>query len=419
MHNECSVWLSPYTNPHILNCGHSLCLVCIQEIKAHAPRDASCPECRQIITRYTPNYALNVDDTFKAEENKDKMNFGNKMKAIIHDISGSMRQQDGAVIEIEHNGSIVSKEGKFRYEEANQRTMMAVEQSIDDEQEITVYLLNPVNSTNHGEWVENEDFVTLNKENYDEKKPYLHALLSPRNIHGRTPLPDITRKITTVAKEKYKTNKKDFKLTLIFNTDGEPNDPNAFERELKMLIRAVPCIILFNVITDDQHIVNYYDDIDVNLNKGNEETCAIIDTMDDYNSEAVQVFKQNPEFVYTLQMHQWRISGHDHIVLDMMDEKPLTPFYRHILTKLILKNNTGMSELPERDDPTYYDVLEKIAMKNIVFDPISKTFKPFININALKRKKYFDTLRKYFMENLLSFSIIVVIVINIFMFLIL
>ena len=141
--------------------------------------------------------------------------------------------------------------------------------------------------------------------------------------------------------------------------------------------------------------------------------------MDDYNSEAVQVFKQNPEFVYTLQMHQWRISGHDHIVLDMMDEKPLTPFYRHILTKLILKNNTGMSELPERDDPTYYDVLEKIAMKNIVFDPISKTFKPFININALKRKKYFDTLRKYFMENLLSFSIIVVIVINIFMFLIL
>ena len=80
MHNECSVCLSPYTNPHILNCGHSLCLVCIQEIKAHAPRDASCPECRQIITQYTPNYALNVDDTFKAEENIDKMNFGNKMR---------------------------------------------------------------------------------------------------------------------------------------------------------------------------------------------------------------------------------------------------------------------------------------------------------------------------------------------------
>ena len=103
----------------------------------------------------------------------------------------------------------------------------------------------------------------------------------------------------------------------------------------------------------------------------------------------------------------------------MIDERPLSAFYRHILIKLIIKNNTGMPELPERHDPTYYDVLEKIALKNIVFDPISKTFKPFINVKALKRKKYFDTLGKHFMENLLSFSIIGVILINIFMFLIL
>ena len=403
MHQECPVCMSEYINPQMLGCGHSLCLACIQGIKAHCPRDAACPECRQIITQYIPNYALNVDNT-STETLIDKMKFGNTMKAIIHDNSGSMRQPDGAVLEVKQNGTIVSHEGKFRYQEANQRTIMAVEQSIHDEQEISVYLLNPVNSTNQGEWVENEDFVTLDKENYDEKKPYLEALLNPQNIHGRTPLPDVTRKITTVAKQKYKTNKKNFKLTLIFNTDGEPNDPNAFERELKTLIRAVPCVLIFNVITDDQHIVNYYDDVDMNLNKGNEETCAMIDTMDDYKSEAMQVFKQNPEFVYTLQIHKWRISGHDHIVLDMMDERPLSAFYRHILIKLILKNNHGMPELPERDDPTYYDVLDEIAQKNIVFDPISKRFKPFINVQQLKRKNYVDKFSKQFTQQ--SFTII-------------
>lgn len=403
---ECPICLSAFVRPHILNCGHTLCLTCIQSLRAHSPSNACCPECRRIISTLTPNYALNggvgggsdaADDDGGAE---DTMKVVKNRKFVLHDNSGSMKyNQDASVLEIDNNGTIRSHGGKYRYEEANQRTRMIVQQTIEDEEEVTIYLLNPVSEGVGYEYEEDVDFVTINKDNFKEKKDILEQLLHPNHIHGTTPTATIIRRITTDIRKCM--NKKNGgrrfngKWTVICNTDGEPDNDAEFENALKELVRFVPCILIFNIITDAQHIVEYYNDLDVNLNKGLEEMTPVVDVLDDLLSEAKEVHRANPWLVYSYAIHKKRISGTDHIVYDLMDEETLSLFYANILIKLILKRD----DIPEIDSPEYFPFLEVVAKENMVYDILSGTFKPFVNVNALKWEYYYGNIVKQLQAN--------------------
>ena len=91
------------------------------------------------------------------------------------------------------------------------------------------------------------------------------------------------------------------KYTIIFNTDGEPyngwnsNEKFHFERELKQLISSVPCDLIFNIITDEEKVVEYYNDLDINLNKGNTEMTPVVDVIDDLKS--IFKYKANLEYI--------------------------------------------------------------------------------------------------------------------------
>ena len=387
---ECSVCLSEFVEPHMLNCGHTFCLRCIQSVRAHSPSDASCPQCRRIISTWIPNYAL-INDGHDGEEQSvsDTMHINGKKKFAIHDNSGSMKyNRDASILKFHHDGTIQSCNSKYRFEEANQRMEMIVSQTIEDGEEITVYLLNPISNNEDYEYLEDVDYVTIYPENYEEKKPILQRLLNSNNIYGRTPLGARLRKITQNINNiiKSQNNRNLGKWTIIINTDGEPDYRREFESELKTLIRSVPCILVFNLITDEEHIVQYYNDLDVNLNKGLEEMTPVVDILDDFVSEAKEVRGANPWLVYSYSIHKRRMAGTDHMVYDMMDEDGLSLFYANILIKLILKRN----DIPDIDDASYFPFLDELAKQNIEYDILSNKMVPFINVNALRRKYIYE-----------------------------
>ena len=225
-------------------------------------------------------------------------------------------------------------------------------------------------------------------------------MLSPDNIGGVTPLPDIVRLITNeIISYKNRQNEEGMrrdlvKWTIIFNTDGEPNDgyhsinyaKKDFEKELRKLIQRVHCEIIFNVITDEETVVEYYNELDVNLNKGYEETATSVDVLDDWKNEALESQGKNPCIVYSIDIHKKRISGGNHITFDMIDEETMNMFYTNIFIKIILDR----SDIPDVDDPNYFNFLENIVKDKKVYDITKNTFKPIVNINALKMKYYYE-----------------------------
>lgn len=417
---SCPICLETFENPQILNCGHSYCLRCINALKQHSPRTASCPECRQRIVRYTPNYSLNLEnnqENINQNINENKMNLNKKTKFVIHDNSGSMNTQDASLLYFHSDGKIESKNYRYRYQEANQRTNFIVQQTIEDNGEITIYLLNPISDSDN--YIEDEDYVTINKENYNIKKKILEKILDPNNIHGMTPLAKVTRKIKN---EIINNKNKKIKHTIIFNTDGEPNngwnsnEKYEFEIELKKLISKVPCELIFNIITDEEKVVEYYNDLDINLNKGIEEMTPVVDILDDFKSEAIEVYKVNPWLIYSIDIHKKRISGDNHMTFDMIDENSMNMFYTNIFIKIILDKD----DIPDINDPNYFSILDNIIKNNEVYDITTNTFKPIINIKLLKTKYYYEKTKKnvltYFNENNFSYLAILFLAIIILYF---
>ncbi len=380
---ECSICLRSFTNPHVTNCGHTFCLECIETLHSYnRNRSSPCPECRTSITSYIPNYALsNTNTHISQDETLNSINVYKNKKFIIHDNSGSMKyNHDASILIFNPDETIDCKSYQYRYLEANQRTTLIVEQTILDDEEITIYLLNPVSNSNS--YIEDIDYVTINKKNYKSKQKIFEKLLSEHNIYGRTPLHEITHQITKDIEQ----NRIPFmKYTIIYITDGEPNEPSLFEYNLKKLIRTVPCNLIFNLITDEDSIVEYYNDLDINLNKGNKELTPCVDTLDDWVSEAKET-QINSWIIYYHDLHKKRMSGADHMVFDMIDEKPMNIFYITILLKLLFPNY----EIPEVDDIHYFTVLSKIAEENKVYDILSKSFKPVIRVNQIKMKYYYE-----------------------------
>ena len=262
---SCAICLEPFQNPQILNCGHSYCLTCVQTLQEYSRNNSTCPECRQRIVSYTPNYSLN---NINNDEISSQMNIKEKTKFIIYDNSNSMRMNDGNII-IKRNDVIESIGGYYRYEEGKQCVEFIIEECMKRKEEIAIYLMNKL--SNDEKYIEDIDYIIINSENYNNKREILNNLLSNDSIYGMTPLTEITKKIKNEIYKKER-NHKDRVYTIIYITDGEPNsnranEKNTFKQELRSLITNIPCELIFNIISDDEAVVNYYNNLDVELNK--------------------------------------------------------------------------------------------------------------------------------------------------------
>lgn len=105
------------------------------------------------------------------------------------------------------------------------------------------------------------------------------------------------------------------KASLIICTDGEPSDGDV--AEALGLLYEMPVWVVICLCTDDQAIVNYWNNIDRNLELD-------LEILDDFISEAKEIANYNDWFTYGEPLHRLRQFGVCIKELDLLDECSLT-----------------------------------------------------------------------------------------------
>jgi len=114
------------------------------------------------------------------------------------------------------------------------------------------------------------------------------------------------------------------KVSIVLATDGLPTDTsgrggreeiNTFLEALKSL-EGLPVWIVVRLCTDDSDVVEFYNDLDSQLELS-------VEVLDNYTSEAAEIHKKNPWLNYTLPLHRMREMGFQNRMFDLLDERAL------------------------------------------------------------------------------------------------
>jgi hypothetical protein len=105
------------------------------------------------------------------------------------------------------------------------------------------------------------------------------------------------------------------RAVLVIATDGESSD-GEIAAAMKPLAR-LPVWVVVRLCTDEDRIVQYWNNIDNELE-------LEMDVLDDYCSEAAEIFKVNPWLTYGEPLHRMREFGVAVKEFDLLDEATLT-----------------------------------------------------------------------------------------------
>jgi len=284
-----------------------------------------------------------------------------------------MSEPDGKVVIFDEQRRMCIIEGIARWEEAQSKAVVIAEYNIKRKMPPSYYLLNPSSSN----WIEGEDFVNIdpNEDGYEQNLMILKdKILHRNNIRGATPLDAITRHIKNSLDEK------DIKVPVCYNiiTDGEPNKKRLFENELRYLANHFTIFLTINLCTDNDDIIEYYNDLDVKI--GSE--LGGLDVIDDYKGEQLEVIKAGNTFItYSHDIHICRMAGCNSVVADLLDETALSVFHANKLVKELLNNP---SDLPHWTNRQAY--IEKVQQLNTrVYNLHKKGMDDLINTEKLNQ----------------------------------
>ena len=247
-----------------------------------------------------------------------------------------------------------------------------------------VFLLNPKKA---GNWVNSRDYVILDPfQNKSSNISKLDSLINSKQNWASTPLHRITNFIRSELNRYTRSREVQGLDNIIccYNivTDGEPDNRDAFVTELKEMAKTVFFVV--NLCTDNERIVNFYNDLDQSV--GSE--LSGMDVIDDMIGEAEEVQAVgNLFFTYDWNIHRCRMAGCHSRVADLMDEDKLPLAGALHLTSQLLKLDEN-KELADEKDPIavqeYLEYISSVTDEKQVYDVKSKTFKPLININMLE-----------------------------------
>ena len=193
---------------------------------------------------------------------------------------------------------------------------------------------------------------------------------------GQTPLCHhircVVAAIEKMAPEMRKLKKR---AAVIISTDGESSDGKV-SKALEPL-RDLPAFVVIRLCTDHQKIVDYWNNIDQELE-------LEMDVIDDLVQDAQQVKAANPWLVYGDELHRLREFGAAFKEMDLIDETALGSEQCMSFLKVLL-NRKDLPH-PQVEWQDFYDaVKEESNTQNLVFDPLSGSFKHPIDMSALKR----------------------------------
>ena len=260
------------------------------------------------------------------------------------------------------------------------------------------HILNPMGGMG---WMEGIGYAVVDtssgKGDAEKQVEALRRFLQRNQPSGATPffftplskrLGDIRQRI---QRERATLTQEGQRVVLVIATDGmpttpysgtsEPSDRSAFVAALRELANIDAHIVL-RLCTDEQPVVDFYGDIDAEVELN-------FEVLDDIESEAQELQKLGNGFItYTPLLHKIREGGCFLKVLDIVDERPLTRGDIYLLLQYLLKRSASDDILPP-DPEEFCTEVERRLVEDYKgewgFDPLKKAMAPPVDTRLLRK----------------------------------
>ena len=206
---------------------------------------------------------------------------------------------------------------------------------------------------------------------------------------GVTPLTNHIREIhSAVAAMAPSLTAEGKRVVVVLATDGLPTDEQGcggdhiqaqFVQSLRLL-EGLPIWVVVRLCTDDEDVVNFYNDLDEQLELS-------LEVLDDYCGEAEEIHKKNPWLNYALPLHRLREMGFHDRVFDLIDERELTRGELRDFCALLF----GIDAMDGVPDPSVdlkgfiKEVDTLIKQESLQWDPIKKKLMPWIDVKRMHK----------------------------------
>jgi len=178
------------------------------------------------------------------------------------------------------------------------------------------------------------------------------------------------------------------KAVVVIATDGLPSDDSGrsnqqvkdqFVQSLREL-QKLPVWVVIRLCTDDDTVVDYYNDLDRILE-------LPLEVIDDFLGEAAEIHQANRWLNYALPLHRCREMGYQHRIFDLLDERLLNKDeLREFLT--LLFGDSALRNAPDihANWKGFCSVLENVVKAEAQeWNPHTKKRGPWIDMKQLKK----------------------------------
>ena len=166
-------------------------------------------------------------------------------------------------------------------------------------------------------------------------------------------------------------------VSVVIMCDGSPSDGNI--AQIMKPLEHLPCIVVVRLCTDDDRIVEYWNNIDKQLEIN-------LDILDDPIGEAMECKGANPWLNYGVGLHRMREWGVHIRELDFLDEALLSAAQMINFLCILLDAKKTDFPLPAVDYNEFEKVVkEKLKIVEDVYNPTTRRVEPWINFKELRR----------------------------------